>query len=342
MCNEDFNVIYAQGLGIILYLCEAVNISKVSYILELTHYFGMMQLKKFPAFAAIIFLALAAFMLAGCNDDVFVPRPDFKSYTASVGDIVKFKIPDKTDISDVWVEITYGNDSLPVYTGGVQWLKSELLGVSYSLDSSSSEAEVVVDYNHYPGPVNIAINNNRWNGCYNIKVRPESTSLFSPGEIEYDVSQWLVDSDKSWYANGVKDNKTSEMITVEIRPQINCPLSGYFEFDDPSAFYLFGDRTFTMPTLAIDRRGFPIKTDIEIPLSSAVSEISGFDLECDEPYRAEVPPGSYIQYLIGVDYKVYILDFILPVTNPDGVTLNLSGKLTLRNPEKYEFTIAKP
>ncbi len=65
-------------------------------------------------------------------------------------------------------------------------------------------------------------------------------------------------------------------------------------------------------------------------------------MECDEPYRAEVPPGSYIQYLIGVDYKVYILDFILPVTNPDGVTLNLSGKLTLRNPEKYEFTIAKP
>lgn len=302
----------------------------------------MMQLRKFLSVAVVIFPALAALMLAGCNGDVFVPRPEFKNYTVSVGDIVIIKIPDNTDISDVWMEITYGSDSLPIYTGGVQRFKSELLGVNYSLDSSGSEAKVVVDYNYYPGPVNIVINNYQWNGCYNINVRPESTVGFSPGEIEYDISQWLVDRSKEGYAYGVKENKTSETITVEIRPQYNCPLTGYFEFDDPSAFYLFGEQTFSVPALAVDSYGFPIKTDIEIPLSSIVSEIPGFDLVCDEPYRVEVPPGSYIQYLIEVDCKIYILDFTLPVSNSDGVTLSLSGKLKLREPEKYEFTIAKP
>ncbi len=299
-----------------------------------------MQLKKkHGAISSVAFLNfMLVLMLTGCNDDVFVARPDFGSHTLRVGETINVKLPQNLDMGDVWLYVSCGDDFV-LYEGNPNGFSSKLIGIHYSLDAGGTVANVSVDFNYFPEPVDFRIGVFGWDDKMDIKVLPESTQKYTPGKIEYNLMRWTYDTEIRQYQGGVRENNSSEPVEIEISPVIPYKMCACFRPEDDGAFILFAEKDFLLPALAVDSNGFPVETGEKIPFSSYYTSIPGYQLECDEPYRYTLAPGQKVSCLVSVENRRYYLDYILEAVNADGVTLNLPGKLEIVVPQRYIYEV---
>lgn len=286
----------------------------------------------------LLLIVVSMIGLVGCNSDVFVPRPSFTSITLSVGENTVIDLPKYTDESDIWIDVVYENGGI-LYTGSIRGFNLKFVTLKYGIIEDGVKVTIKAETNYYPKAVTFRIHCYTWEDTFEIVVKPQYAGDYLPGKINYTTNTWFTDSRRIEYETGWRENKTDAPSEITVTPGIECPLTGHFEFDDRSAIYLFGSQPVYLPILLVDDKGFPMESPLKIEVDENNTTIPGHELKCLTPFSVTIPAMSTIHYLIYLNFTMYDFRFSLPVTNSDGVTLNLSGKWILNLPETYDFEL---
>lgn len=301
---------------------------------------------------ASLFL-LIALTLTGCNDDVFVdiPKISVSSESIGVGESTTIKIEE--DIPDIpSMQITYdsGYDGGLIYNGRAKSFSDEFLDIEISIDAADRSLTMKAVRNFYEGGVNVMFSHPDISKGINIYIRQQQTD-FRPKSIEYELNSW---------ETATKDMKNIFMVDTMLNDFLEVPfkyrvIPDGLSVDQQGAFYpdnamtnsLFDSENYRVRTAAFDYNGFPAMTDCEVRYNDPINGnryfgIPTYALQADSAESANsivsIPPGKGLAYRIYVISERNLIRYNIPLSNDYGYKLNVTGKLEVIVPLRFEYT----
>lgn len=304
--------------------------------------------KKLSGTLYVPILIFIVTLITGCNNDVFIDRPDIivSSRNIHAGESATIKANFKLD-SYPYMTIYYhygAEDQITLYTGKNYQYSDELLEIKTSVNVEETSLTMNVVKNYYPDDIKV-IFSVREHQTYDeaINIITTARATFYPGEMEYTFNSWstnirnvVIPVTEDSFKNPIDDSSVKFPI---INSSTTCNQIGVFKPNNPILNLLLQQESYNVPVAAFTDRLFPEITDqivtYDTRFESEPFTINAYPLQSTTSTIVSIKPGGTLHYKIEAEAEICSIRYSLPIFNNEGVSFTITGDLMIAVPKRF-------